>query len=257
MIMRKDFIYTQTRLQARHGMRPDERTWGLVESQKDLANFLQSARQTSLSQWVSGLQATDNHHFIESTLFHHYLDYVLEVSAWVPSEWRKAVHWVVCLAYLPVIRHLLKGNTAYSWMLDDARTKLVSASGLEQRMTYFLQSEFAPLFKYWSTGDSLVNAWLMQWRNLWPAVNSEQKKSFTAFINRVQAHRTLFEELPIDRTWQQREKLVFKLTMMFRRYTCEPVNVFVHLLLVALDIERLRGDAIQRGLFTDYREMSA
>jgi len=256
MIMRKDFIYTQTRLQARHGMRPDERTWGLVESQKDLANFLQSARQTSLGQWVSGLQATDNHHFLESTLIQHYRDYVFEVSAWVPAEWRKSVQWLVCLSYLPVIQHLLMGNTAYSWMLEDPRTKLVTTSGIEHRMNYLSQSEFAPLFKYWKSGQSLVDAWLEHWQALWPDRKPTQQRSFNSLINLVQGHRHSFEELPVDRTWQQREKLGFKLTMMFRKYACHPVNVFIHLLLIALDVERVRGDVIQRCLFSDYREVS-
>lgn len=257
MIMRKEFIYTQTRLQARHGMRPDERTWGLVESQKDLVNYLQAARQTYLSQWLSGLQATDNHHFIESTLMQHYRDYILEVSAWVPAEWRKSVQWVVCLTYLPVIQHLLKGNTARSWMLEDARTKLVTTSGIEQRMLYFQQSEFAPLFKYWKPGQSLVDAWLEYWRALWPVKKSVQLRSLKAFTGLVEKHRELFDQIPVDRTWQQRENLAFKLTMMFRRYTCLPANVFVHLLLVALDVERIRGDVLQRCLFTDYREDTA
>jgi len=111
--MRRNFIYTQTRLQARHGMRPDERTWGLVESQKDLANYLQSARQSRIGPWLTGMQATDNHHFIESTLLKHYRDYVEEVAAWVPSEWRKSVQWVICLTYLPVIQHLITAFHLY------------------------------------------------------------------------------------------------------------------------------------------------
>ena len=35
------------------------------------------------------------------------------------------------------------------------------------------------------------------------------------------------------------------------------VGNFIHLLLVALDIERLRGDIMQRQLFPKYREENA
>lgn len=255
--MRKNFIYTQTRLQARHGMRPDERTWGLVESQKDLANFLQSARQSRLGPWLTGLQATDNHHFIESTLFKHYRDYVEEVAAWVPSQWRKSVQWVVCLTYLPVIQHLITGNTAYRWMLDDVRTKLVTTTNLEQRMGYLLQSDFSPLFKYWNPETPLVDCWLQHWRTLWPDKKGRQQQALLALIRLVDHHREVFGQLPVDRTWRQRENLAFKLSMMFRRQACNPVNVFVHLMLTALDVERIRAAVMQRCLFTEYQEATA
>ena len=238
-------------------MRPDERTWGLVESQKDLAGYLQSARQSMLGSWVSGLQVTDDHHFIESTLLKHYHDYVKEVAAWVPAGWRDSVHWVVCLTYLPDIQHLITGNTAYSWMLEDAHIKLATTTNLEQRMSYLLQSDFSPLFKYWHADKSLVNSWLEHWQNLWPEKKNRQRLPLNALIQLVDRHREAFSELPVDRTWQQRQKLAFKLTMMFRRQAYHPVNVFVHLLLVALDVERIRGAIIQRCLFTEYQEATA
>lgn len=253
----RNFIYTQTRLQARHGMRPDERTWRLVESQKDLVNFLQSARQTRISPWVTGLQATDSHHLIESTLLKHYCDYVQEVAAWVPDNWRNAVQWVVCLTYLPAIQHLIAGNTAYGWMLEDVRIKLATTTQLEQRMGYLLQSEFSPLFKNWNADKSLLDCWLEHWQRLWPAKKGRQQQTLNELINGVIRHRDVFGQLPVERTWQQRQQLVFKLTMMFRRNACYPVNVFVHLLLVALDVERLRGTMMQRCLFNEFQEATA
>lgn len=255
--MRKNFVYTQTRLQARHGQRPSERTWRLLESQKDLANFLQSARHSSVGQWVTGLQASNNHHFIESTLLSHYRSYVNEVASWAPDQWRKSVRWVVCLTYLPVIDHLLKGNTGYNWMLDDVTVKPATTTMLDQRMAYLLQTEFAPLFKYKLLGNSLLDAWIQHWRYLWPERKGRATRTFDHFIQYVQAHRELFMQLPVDRTWRQREQLTNKLTIMFRREAYQPVNVFVHLLLVALDLERLRAAILQRHLFGDYQEIAS
>lgn len=254
--MRKNFVYTQTRLQARHGMRPDERTWGLIESQKDLSSYLQSARTSSLSPWISGLQATDSHHFIESTLLKHYRNYVEQVAAWVPAEWRKSVQWIVCLTYLPVLDHLIKGNTGYNWMLDDAKIKLATTTDQEHRIAHLLQSEFASLFKHLSKDRSLVDAWLQHWRFLWPDKKQTSRQSLNKFVDIIEQHRDYFSQLPVDRTWSQRQKLVFKMTMLFRRQAYNPVNVFVHLLLIALDVERIRGGIIQRCLFPDYREMT-
>ena len=44
---------------------------------------------------------------------------------------------------------------------------------------------------------------------------------------------------------------------MFRKYNFQPMTSFVHLALVALDIERLRGDIMQRSLFVSYSEVGA
>lgn len=255
--MRKKFIYTQTRLQSRHGQRPDERTWGLLESHKDLANFLQNARQSPISHWVIGLQASNSHHFIESTLLKHYRNYVMEVASWVPAPWRKAVAWTVCLSYLPVIDHLLKGNTGYNWMLEDANIKQATTTALDQRLDFLLQSEFAPLFKYWKPGSSLVDAWVQHWRSLWPEKKSKDSQAVDTFIKFIEAQRELFTQLPADRTWRQRKRLDFKLTMMFRRHAYHPVAVFIHLLLIALDVERMRGALLQRSLFPDYKEFAS
>jgi hypothetical protein len=44
---------------------------------------------------------------------------------------------------------------------------------------------------------------------------------------------------------------------MFRKHAFQPAAVFIHLLLVALDMERLRGSVMQRALFPGYREESS
>ena len=150
--MRRNLIFTQTRLQARHAMRPDERTWQLVESQRDLANFLQSARQTHLKNWVMGLQATDNHHLLELSLLKLYRDYINGIATWVPRSWRKSVEWSASLTYLPALQHLLSGNTVQEWMVQDPLLKQFAVTHLEQRTNAFLQSEYAPLLHAWQAG---------------------------------------------------------------------------------------------------------
>lgn len=249
--MRKDFIYTQTRLQARHGMRPDDHTWALVESQKDLAGYLQSARQSRLAPWVMGLQSNDASHLLESVLLKHFRNYIMEVMVWVPSSWRRSVGWIVCLSYLPILQHLLSNNTAYSWMLEDPRIKLATGSDLEQRIAHISQSEFSPLLKYWNPDVHILDAWMRHWSTLCPQQKRKSSASFDSFLNLLTTHRDVFQQLSVDRTWQQRKLLARKATVMFRNYAYQPVNVFVHLLLVALDVERLRGGIIQRRLFDD------
>jgi hypothetical protein len=244
--MRRNFIFAQTRLQARHGMRPDERTWQLVESQKDLANFLQSARQTNLKNWVMGLQATDNHHLIESSLLKLYRDYIEDIAAWVPRSWRKSVEWTASLSYLPALQHLLSGNTVQEWMLQDPVLKEFTAMHLEQRSNAFLQSEFAPLVHAWQAGDSLLVTWIQCWQARWPDKQAKQQAGLHAMNTLLNQHLNTFLHVAPNAAWRHRQQLSARLCMMFRKYSYQPVAVFIHLLLIGLDIERLRGGIMQR-----------
>jgi hypothetical protein len=255
--MRKSFIYSYTRLQARHGMRPDEHIWQIVESKKELANYLQAARQTSLKNWLAGIQASDNHHAIETTLIKLYQDYILDIARWVPSAWRDAVRWVVVVPYLPAIQHLISGNSAQSWMLSHPDLKEFTATNLELRLDSFSQSPYAPLLAATQADQPVVEGWLAHWRALWPEKKPAQQQALNALINQVRQHREIFAQLSLNMTWRQRQQLTNKLTMLFRKYAYQPVAVFIHLLLVALDMERLRGAIMQRSLFPDYVEKSA
>ena len=53
--MTSRFNYVQARLQARHGARPDEERWRLLESTTDMGGYLQQARNTGLAPWVQVL----------------------------------------------------------------------------------------------------------------------------------------------------------------------------------------------------------
>jgi hypothetical protein len=257
MTIRKTFIYTQVRLQARHGMRPDEHIWQIVESKKELENYLQAASKTPLKNWVAGLQAKDSHHVIETALMKRYREYVADVASWVPPPWRDAVQWIVCLTYLPAFNYMLTGNTAYQWMLEDPHLKNFTAVNPELRLDNFSRSPYAPLLGPWQANQSLVKGWLAHWQSLWPEKKASQQAPNRELIAIVEAHIDLFKQLAPTVTWRQRQRLVAKLTLMFRKYAFEPVAVFIHLLLVALDVERLRGSIARRHLFPRYQEAGA
>lgn len=238
-------------------MRPDEHVWQIVESKKDLANYLQTARQTRLRNWVVGLQSTDDHHVIETALLILYREYILDVAHWVPSEWRESVEWLVALIYLPAMQHLLRGNTAQSWMLEVPELKNMTMSNLNMRLDSFSQSPYARLLDAWQADQPLLTSWLSCWQSLWPEKTTKQPPPLKKLILVVEEHIDTFRQLSPAVTWRQRQRLAAKLTLMFRKYTCQPAAIFIHLLLVALDMERLRGGIIQRSLFPVYQEKSA
>ena len=254
--MRSGFIYTQTRLQARHGMRADERSWQLAESQRELGNFLQSARQTGLKSWVSGLPATDSNQRLETALLKLYRDYVDDIASWVPRGWRKSVEWTNSLTYLPALLHLIKGNTAQAWMLQDPVLKPFTAIHHDQRNAALLQSDYAPMVHAYHEGMPLLAAWTARWQFLWPAPGASERASLQHLQTLLQQHLASFARETPESAWRQRQQLAARLGTLFRAFRYQPAAVFCHLLLVALDVERLRGDILQRRLFPAYREDS-
>ena len=248
------FAYVQTRLQARHGNRPDERTWQRLETFKELAGYLQNARRTVLRPWVLGFHEHDDYHTLEISLIRQYRFYINEIAFWQPQQWQKAVHWLKQLPDLPALQHLLTGNTALTWMLDDPRLKLFSTTNPEQRIEYMKQSDYAPLIQAWQSGTTLTDAWVQHWQSLWHEKKSPHIQPLLQLITLLYQHLDNFRHSPLTRTWQTREILNRQLTSMFRKYNYQPVAAFIHLALVALDIERLRGDIMQRSLFVDYQE---
>jgi hypothetical protein len=254
--MRSGFIYTQTRLQARHGMRADERSWQLAESQRELGNFLQSARQTGLKHWVSGLQANDPHQQLETGILTLYRNYIDDIACWTPRDWRASIEWTKHLTYLPTLLHLLKGNTAQPWMLQDPVLKPFTAIHHEQRNAAFLQSDYAPLVHAQHEGQPLEAAWAARWQALWPDLRASDRASLQQLYRLLQQHLESFAQAAPDAAWPLRQQLAQRLVSLFRQFRYQPAAIFVHLLLVALDVERLRGNILQRRLFPAYREDS-
>ena len=253
--MGRNFVYSHTRLQARHGGRPDEHDWRTVESQQDLAGFLQSARQTSLKNWVSGLQATEEHHLLEASLLARYRDYIQDLARWVPGEWRKSVEWTASLTCLPALQHLLQGNTPQDWMLRDPVLKQFATTHKDQRSALLLQSTYAPLVLAWRRGQPLPEGWASCWQGLWPDMPSSQRAGLRSLLSVVREHRSAFSDVSAQSAWRRRKVLADRLCMMFRRFSYQPAAIFIHLLLITLDLERLRGAILQRALFPGYREM--
>ena len=88
------FAYAQTRLQARHGLRPQEAVWRRLASTGDLANYLVAARRTPLLPWIEGIQSAETSHVLESHLRQQFRHYVEDVAHWLPVEWRACIIWV-------------------------------------------------------------------------------------------------------------------------------------------------------------------
>ncbi|MDX1696913.1 MAG: hypothetical protein R3308_01430 [Thiohalobacterales bacterium] len=243
------FAYMQTRLQAHHGRRPDEQVWLQLQGTSGLANYLQAARRTPLLPWVSGLQPDHDTHAIERSLRRQFRTHVGQVARWLPADWAASIRWITLLPDLPALQHLLKGEAAPAWMLENPRLRPYTSENPSLRLQALQTSGWREIVRAWQTGTPPVEAWLDCWRRQWPA----SRRLHAGLQHLCGLYRSNLAELrtaPAD-TAQQRALLAGRLRTAFRRFSFQPAAACAHLGLVALDLERLRAELVSRALFPD------
>lgn len=224
-----EFAYAQARAQARHGSRPGAETWSLLESSVGLSQFLHHVRGTALAPRVEHFSATTSPHVIERFLRREWRDEVNSVVRWVPERWRPAVAWTAGLAELPSTGYLAHGGEPLPWMAEDPVLSAVAAG-----------HEAAP------SGDGL-DGWLRQWRLLWPD-DGDDDAALGKLVSLVEKYGVRREGDAAD-DW--RSRIAAQAVRILRRHRDQPVTVFCHLLLCALELHRLRQGLMQRALFND------
>ena len=247
------FAYVQTRLQARHGMRPDEQVWRQLESVGDSGAYLQVARNTALRPWVVGLHAGHGAHEIELALRQQYRRTIDEVAHWMPTEWRSAVSWVRRLPDLPALQYLLTGASTPAWMRDDPQLRSFTSETPAGRVQTLQSSDCAPLLRGWQRGEPLYASWLDYWRALWPEA-SRLVAGLEALARLLRRHLGALSLYSAAASASLQETLLRELNRAFRRYSFQPTAAFAHLGLVALDVQKLRAQLLQRILFAGMAE---
>lgn len=224
-----EFAYAQARAQAQHGRRLGAETWSLLESSVGLSQFLHHVRGTALAPRVEHFSATTSPHVIERFLRREWRDEVNSAVRWVPARWRPAVAWTAGLAELPSTGYLEHGGEPQPWMAEDP---VLSAFAAGQEAT--------------PSGDRLAG-WLRQWRLLWPD-DGDEDAALKTLVSLVEKYGIRREGDAAD-DW--RSRLQARAVRILRRHRDQPVTVFCHLLLCALELHRLRQGLLQRALFND------
>lgn len=240
--------YVQARLQARHGERLREPDWGALQAARSLEEFIARARVSSLRRFTERWHAGMSSHVVERMLRDAWRGYVAELADWVPAAWRQAVLWTALLPELPIIDGLLRGETP-KWVKDDPAFADLARVDRQERNVTATDSPLDALVASLGPDRTLAASWYSHWRALWPRRRAER----TALIAIAAAIKAHVDELgradPQQTSVSYRRDLKAKLTRMFRRHSGSSAAVFCHLALVALDLERLRGDLIRRRLF--------
>lgn len=244
-----EFAYMQARVQARHGDRLTLSAWQLLESARGLGQYLHAARGTALAQRVQSLSATSSAHAIERTLRREWRGDVELASHWMPAAWRPAVEWTTWLADLPSIAWLGRGGESAAWMRDDPVVSRFALPDEAARRREFSAAGLGPVVE----ADDVVTGWLGRFRALWP-YGAAAARSLQAYIDLLTVYRNRLADAAGDDTGAgaARDDLEAATVRLIRRNLQQPVTVFCHLLLVALDLGRLRNGLVRRAL-TDAR----
>jgi hypothetical protein len=243
--------YAQARLSARFGDRPDELAWRKLEHVRELAALLDVARGSAFRTWVGGLSEVSTAHEIEAILRRHWRDRVAEVAAWTPDEWREAVLWCAILPDVPVIAHLARGHPALAWMRDDPLYHDLVDSEPGTCPWALGVGPLAPLATGWNDPGRLAALWRAEWERRAPdagdaALRSDLGRALTS-------HLAAFHEPVVSDGWPLRHALEARLTLLFRRAMLDPMAAFAYVALIALDLERLRGELLRRAAFPGLR----
>jgi hypothetical protein len=247
--MGAQLAYAQARLQARHGEILDSPGWGHLHGIREFTAFLENARSTSLGRWLQPFNAQSGAHELEVGLREAFRAHAREVAGWLPQAWRGAVHWVGLLPDLPALQHLLTGQSALPWMRADPSLERLLSEGGALRPEALREGDWACLAAAWDAGVELREAWTAEWVRRWPQGSQRSAVALDRLQRLVQRHTAaLLARGSAHAAWEARRGLAAALAYQFRRQFMQPAAAFVHLLRVALELERLRAELVARRI---------
>ena len=242
--------YVQARLQARHSERLQETDWRAIEAARSIDQFIERARVSRLRRFTERVQARTSSHAIERMLRDAWRSYVTEVAGWVPAAWRQAVMWTSYFPDSPIIDALLRSE-APVWIEQASIFAQLAETDLRKRSAALTNSLLDPLVASGAREETIAARWYTHWHSLWPQRRvADHKSALLELAATINAHVERLDRAGMQETSAPyRRDLAHTLTRIFRRHGGSPAAVFCHLALVALELERLRGDLVRRRLF--------
>jgi len=244
--------YTHARIGARWGARPDAAAWRRIEIARDLPAMLDLARRGALACWLHGVAADGSLRAIEAAFRRRWRDAVTEIAAWMAPEWREAIDWCAHLADLAAVQHWARGDVPQAaWLADDdiLRDLDATADAAPPTRSSALDTAWRALVRDARREPAAVaSRWLDAWLALLPkgAGGRTIERTLVPLLHR---HAQAFAAPQSIDGWGQRRALQARLVALWRRHPVEPVAVFAHLALQAIEFERLRAEVIGRAAF--------
>jgi hypothetical protein len=196
-------------------------------------------------------------HAVEARLRAEWRCYAEEIARFQPEPWHAAVAWTAFLADLPVLDHLLRGGVVHRWMAEDEIYAPWHRADARERAQALAASPVAALLREASAGTPMLRAWLSVWRRLWPRTSGAQSGPLESVVRAVIDHGAVLQNSKTASSLGLRMALAQRMCILFRRHFETPAASIVHLVLEALDLERVRAGLVRRVLLEPQRAEAA
>lgn len=264
------FDYAAARAAARLAWRPDDRLWQRLHAARGLRALLDTARAAPVGSYVSGIAVRAGAGEIDAAFRAQWRARVAELAGWAPAGWHAALSWCARLIDLPAVAALWNGERARWMQADPLLARYAGAPGTPVPTRAALHAaliagplaplgralfliDAAPVARGPHAGSAellpaALRAWRRHWRALWPACDAAQRSALDVLERDVLAHRARFAQLPAADTQAARDAFAARTLARMRADPSQPVALFAWLLVLALDLERLRAEALLRAL---------
>ncbi len=253
--------YAHARACARLAARPDDRLQRQLRSARSLQSAVDTVRASSAAPYVSGIAMSGTIDDLELAFRQHLRARIREAAGWAPQAWHAALRWTEALIDLPALQHLLADAPLPKWLRSDPQLAAYAVQGRSARRALLAQGWLAPLAAALNANPAprrsastksevlhpLLQAWQAHWQQRWPACSEDQRAQLQRLARIVQAHLLAFASLPVDATAAARATLAERALRLLHDAPAQPASLFAYLLLVALDVERLRGEFVLRA----------
>ncbi|MDL1861797.1 hypothetical protein FBR04_12315 [Betaproteobacteria bacterium PRO7] len=258
--------YAHARASARLAQHPDERLWTQLHSARSVGAALDAVRGSAAAPYVSGVTWPAPLADLELAFRQQWRTRVDEVARWAPDAWPAALRWTAHLIDLPALVHLLGEESLPPWIGADPALSPYAHEERGERLAALAAGPLAPLALAVETAEppprrldpaawqrarlhAALRAWEREWRARWPACDDEARAGLERLVAVVRAHLIRFRALAVDDAPAARQRLATDVAALLRRSAAQPAALFAYLALVALDLERLRGEIVARAAF--------
>jgi hypothetical protein len=264
--------YAYARVCARLAQRPDERLWSQVRSARSVPALLETLRGSVAASTVTGIAPGGDADSLEIAFRQQLRTRVDEVAAWAPTTWQGALGFTRFLGDLPAVVQLLSEEPPPRWIGADPELAPYAQAALADRRAALASGPLAPMaaaldeathaqalgreeplsraLKRLRSGPALHRAlavWESEWRARWPRASSQLLADISEVGRTIRAHLLRFGAIAVDDAGASRQSLAARLATLVRRFPAQPASLFAYLGVVALDLERLRGEFVVRA----------
>lgn len=243
-----DFVYAHVRLQARHAARPDASHWQRLDAVRTAGHYLAMSRSGPCARWTNALDARLEVHRLERELRAAWRRTVEAVAAWQPARWQAATRWFAALAELALVEAWRQSGAGTALAADERLAPLLQPDPIARRDALERAGRGAYLALRPGGPPDAGAVWRDEWQRRAPPGEPDAAQAL-ALAGRWLPGLTGASGAaggPAVARAAAADALSRDLERLLRRRGASALTVFAHLVLDALEVERLRGALVWR-----------